>query len=729
MQLTEAIEQLDQKTFPFNRYKPIEKLGHGESGRAFLCFDQFMEQDVVVKTMGSVELDKLIEFQRDATLLCRLNHRGLAQVLDFGCTALGTVYIVSEYHPGINLHRHISDGQPLPLDLALKTFTVIADVLAQMHVHGVLHRDLKTSNILVRNLDAGDSAIFLLDAGTGRVKLATMQPNIFEGREVPGDPNYMSPEYAARLHYDSRSEIFALGCTLFEALTGRTPFVGAESLGQLARRNAPSLTQVSKGISYPYRMETFIAKCLARSPESRFQSMPEVSQALKELVKLQLSVEQVVDNFETADLEVRGSHAHRHSSPILTTAPVQESNSDNFYQEEHPVRLVNTDWMESSSDLSDEMTEGTETETETANNKKRSSRRSRHAKSPSLDSGSIAAPDVESLAYFAASNIAFAKPEPKRKTKTSANTSTTVASPVVADKNDSAPGLANSIKRIYNRMISYHLNSEYSAVSIVVCALVLLCAGVSISYISYLTAPSVEIKGTVVGYRQAAGLENGMLELAAVDDSGIVLSTTKMLIESPEQNLPKYGESDAVPINTFASDLSNQRVWEEETLNLDGLSLPSKPITSDIVIGQRWDVVCRKQWDGKLIVEKLKAGIVPYSQENFEQIHLVISKMVKSIANSQPASEADPAWAADDFVWGIELSPNQTEVPTPTLFPASNLKLKEYNSNECVMMMKPPSWMTNSKYLKITLGRFLANWRVMEIEECSQAEWNHEHSE
>src|SRR6185369_14741890 len=132
------IEKLDPKTFPLHRYKPIEKLGHGESGRAFLCFDQFMEQDVVVKTMGEVELHKLIEFQRDATLLCRLNHKGLAQVLDFGCTASGSAYIVSEYNLGVSLNQYMSAAGPLPIDLALKTFIVITDALAQMHVHGIL---------------------------------------------------------------------------------------------------------------------------------------------------------------------------------------------------------------------------------------------------------------------------------------------------------------------------------------------------------------------------------------------------------------------------------------------------------------------------------------------------------------------------------------------------------------------------------------------------------------
>lgn len=248
------------------------------------------------------------------------------------------------------------------------------------------------------------------------------------------------------------------------------------------------------------------------------------------------------------------------------------------------------------------------------------------------------------------------------------------------------------------------------------------------SYFSYLTAPSVDVEGMVISYQPANGLEDGVLELASVDKLGQQDIHT-VYIESTEQNLPDENSGSAVvpTISTFETDLSNQRIWDEETLNLDGLSLPStnKPLKSDIVIGQNWGLECRKQWDGKLIVEKLKNGSIPYSQDNYEQIHLTISKMVRSIASSKPESSADPSWAADDFVWELELSPSPSKIPEPELFPASRLKLKKYNPNECVMMMKPPPWMTNSRYLSITLGHFGNNWRVESIEDCTAAEWNH----
>ncbi len=724
MQLKEPIEALDPKTFPLHRYKPIEKLGHGESGRAFLCFDEFMEQDVVVKTMGEVELDKLIEFQRDATVLCRLRHKGLAQVLDFGCTASGSAYIVSEYYPGVSLSQYISASGPLPIDLALKTFVVISDALSQMHVHGILHRDIKTSNILVRNLDSNDCAIYLVDAGTGRVKLATMQPTIYDGRAIPGDPNYMSPEYASRLQYDSRSEIFSLGCTIFEALTGRTPFTGEESIGQLTRRSAPSLTQVSEGFSFPIRLEGFVAKCLSRSAETRYQSMPEVFQALKELVKLRLSIEPIDESIKTIRPGDTSARDRRGSNPQLKTAPAAngERNPDKFYEEENPVRLVNPEWMESSADESPELIGEEE--------KKPSNRRSRK---PTLDSSSIAAPD-ESLAYFASSNIAFAKPEPKSRKRSlvAATTSASTASPaspaVAEPEEDFGPGFANAMRKLYKRMVNHHLSSEFSMVALAFWFLFISCSIPFFSYMSYLTAPSVDVRGTVFSYQPASAKSEGRIELADFDSLGTPTTPITVYIESPEQNLPveEMVESSS-PTSTFETDLSNEKIFDDETLDLSGgVKLPpaaSKPLTSDIVIGQRWDMSCRKQWDGKLIVEKLKSGVIPIGQENLEEIHRVISKMVSSIASSKPESGADPSWATEDFTWEMELTPAPT--PEPVIYPASKLKLKTFNLDQCVMMMEAPPWMTDSKYLTITLGHFGNDWRIESIEQCSPNEWNH----
>lgn len=729
MQLKETIEKLDPKAFPLHRYKPIELLGHGESGRAFLCFDEFMEQDVVVKTMAEIELDKLIEFQREATVLCRLNHKNLAQVLDFGCTGGGVAYIVSEYYPGVSLFQHISEIGRLPVDLALKTFISVADALSQMHVHGLLHRDVKTSNILVRNLEAADSAIYLIDAGIGRVKLATMQPTILDNREVPGNPFYMAPEQASRLHYDSRSEIFSLGCTMFEVLTGRTPFTGPNALSDLTGRSALSLTQVCDDLTFPVRLEAFVGKCLSRTPETRYQTMPEVLQALRELAKLRLSAEPFDESANT----IRSGDPSSRVRPASSRAQknLAESNRDpfTFHEEEHPVRLVNTEWMESSGDLSSEI----DVEENESSGKKSSKRT---AKKTTLDSSSIAAPD-ESLAYFASSNIAFAKVEPKPKPKkrlsaagsTASISSASVASPVVAaPEPEVGPGFANAMRKVYRRMVSYHLSSEFSLVALAFWVVFSTCCLLFMSYTSYLTAPSVDVEGMVLSYQPAEGMNDGVIELASVDNLGVQRAPITVYIESPEQNLPDEDfAGSSAPTSTFQSDLSNQKIWNDETIDLNGASLPStvKPIKSDIFIGQRWEVECRKQWDGKLIVEKLKNGSIPVSQDNFEQIHLIISKMVRSIAASKPESAPDPAWAIEDFILEMELNPSPSKTPEPALYPASKLKLKKYNPNECVMMMEPPEWMTNSKYLSITLGRFGDDWRVESIEDCSPEQWNH----
>ncbi|MDZ4833162.1 MAG: serine/threonine-protein kinase [Candidatus Melainabacteria bacterium] len=738
MQLTtDPIEKLDARTFPLHRYKPVEKLGHGQSGRAMLCFDEFMEQDVVVKTMGTVELDELIEFQREATLLCRINHKGLAQVLDFGCTASGIAYIVSEYHPGVNLRQHIDAGEPLPLDLTLKTFLVITEALAQMHVHGILHRDIKTSNILVRNLDATDGSIHLLDAGTGRIKIANMQPNIFEGREIPGDPKYMCPEQASRLHYDTRSEIFALGCTIFESLTGRTPFVGPESISQLMRRSAPTLTQASETTSFPHKIEAFVAKCLSRSPETRYQSMPEVLQALKELVKLRLATEQVLNPINV-DADGVPISSTRLVQADIQSGQNQESKTahDNYYVEESPVRLVNTDFLNSSdpaaaeaaarSDLSPKKIFG---EITTAN----PNRTAGAQKKPALDSSSIAAPD-ETFAYFASPPASLSL-EPARNKKSAVstpakptNSSGKSASPVVADaESEFGPGFANTLKKFRSRISKYHSTTKLNPVPAAICLIMLICGAISFSYYAYLTAPIVQVAGTVVGYQPADDYYEGLIEFAEVDKLGTMSTTTRVTIESPEQNLPGKNSVGpfAAPMDAFQTEFANEQIWDEEKLNLGELSLtpPIKPVKSDIVLGQRWDLLCRKQWDGKLIVEKLQSGRIPFGQEQLESIHDVISQMVRAVASTPADSEAGLAWATDNFIWEVELRPNMTKAAVPDLFPIDQMKLKSFDANECVMMLKAPTWMTNTKYLTVTLVRS-DNWKIQSIVECSEGVWN-----
>ncbi len=700
---TDPIETLDQKTFPLNRYKPIEKLGHGECGRAFLCFDQFIEQDVVVKTMGAVELDQLIDFQRDATILCRLSNRGLAQVLDFGCTTSGATYIVSEYHPGINLSSHIKEGELLPIDLAIKTFAVIAEALTAMHEQGVLHRDVKTSNILVRNLDTTDCAIYLLDAGTGRIKNATMQPNILDGRSIPGDPLYMSPEFAQRLNYDARSEIFALGCAMFETLTGRTPFDGAKALDNLSRSSAPSLNQLAKGVSFPYKLESFIGKCLSRSPETRYQTMLEVSQSLRTLAKLQLKVEPLLDFAEYSPTEVDSPSAqsqkkNNRSGKNGQTVVVDRNDQD------PAIRLVNTDGIEFS-DSNNPANVTLFAEEESSNGVSVSLARKAVKKAATNQS------------VFQTTNPA---------------TITGTPPAVASDGASFRQNRQDLFKQILQSSIVWLKTSPYRPLVGALAIMLAAATMISYSYYTYLSAPSIDIEGTVLGYQPATGATPGWLEIEHLDRLGTA-TTDKIIIETDEQNLP---QREAVPMlmNDSDSDLANQEIFANGEINLDHLklSVPTKELKSDLMLGQKWELECRKQWDGSLVVEKLVSGAVPYGQEQLEDIHLVLSKMVYSLAH-QPVGaelEADSSWSVDSFESDVPLEAKPPGLPPePQVFPAADLKLRKLSSIDCVMMMKAPAWMSPStKYLNIrlvnTTNSSKANWRVDLIEPCTEGDWN-----
>lgn len=274
--------------FPIDRYQPKVKLGAGASGTVYLSRDRLLGKRVAVKLLHELTAAQLIAFQEEARTTSRLHHPNIIQVLDFGPTNSGVPYMVLEYMDRAeSLEQFINANGPINLELAVTIFQKVCSALEHAHEHHVFHRDLKPSNILLADTASGALDVKLIDFGVAKAKYENQEPTIVQGRTIVGTPAYMPPELVNGAVYNADSETYTLGCVLFEALTGRPPFIGAsalETLSMHARHPAPTLSEAS-GRTFPEALEQVVARCLAKHPGARYATLSELQDELERIVE------------------------------------------------------------------------------------------------------------------------------------------------------------------------------------------------------------------------------------------------------------------------------------------------------------------------------------------------------------------------------------------------------------------------------------------------------------
>ncbi|MBX9671060.1 MAG: protein kinase [Candidatus Obscuribacterales bacterium] len=299
--------EIDFTKFPVERFTPIAELGKGGFGTVYCCRDKLLDKQVAVKCLNAAEPRQLIAFQNEARAASKLNHRNIVKILDLGATASGTPYIAMELINGISLDRRIEQGELLSTDETVDLFRDVCTALAHAHTSGVLHRDIKPSNLLISNHKP--LTVSIIDFG-----VAVLQGKD-QGKTISGTPEYMPPDQARGEEYDRRSEVYELGCTLFEALTGSRPFNGdtpLELLRQHAEQQPPMLVEMRPGVNFPEGLEEIVAKCLAKKKSARFQNMTEVAGALSDLMQRQPQIEE--------ELPRKHVEAARKGGYLVTTA-------------------------------------------------------------------------------------------------------------------------------------------------------------------------------------------------------------------------------------------------------------------------------------------------------------------------------------------------------------------------------------------------------------------------
>jgi|GEM_PF-674829 Serine/threonine protein kinase len=284
------------EAFPIERYKPLAALGTGGAGNVFLAVDGLLKKRVAVKVLRNVVPTQVIAFQEEAKAISRLKHEHIVEIHDFALTPSGAPYMVLDFVDGTSLGDIIALNNPLEIAECLDLFKQICDALSYSHRNGIFHRDIKPSNILIDVRNDGTFSGRIIDFGLAKIMHDKSQQ--VEGVTLAGTPLYMSPDQALGRPFDARSEIYSLGCVMFESLTGRPPFQGEGSLETLsmhAEMMPPRLDDAfgetySRGDdhskpepAFPSSLQKLVDKCLSKDPNARFQSMDQLLSALDKI--------------------------------------------------------------------------------------------------------------------------------------------------------------------------------------------------------------------------------------------------------------------------------------------------------------------------------------------------------------------------------------------------------------------------------------------------------------
>src|SRR2546428_811367 len=245
----------------------------------YLTRDLKHDRRVAVKVLHS-ELAATVgpeRFQREIKLAARLQHPHILTVLDSG-EAAGQLWYTMPFVEGESLRERLTRERQLPLDDALQITREVADALGYAHGQGIIHRDIKPENVL---LSRGHALV--ADFGVARALQSAAGDRLTETGIAVGTPAYMSPEQAtAERELDARSDIYSLGCVLYEMLAGEPPYTGPSAQAVLAKRFSEPIPHIrTLRESVPEAIEQAVSKALAKSPVDRYSSAAEFAEALR----------------------------------------------------------------------------------------------------------------------------------------------------------------------------------------------------------------------------------------------------------------------------------------------------------------------------------------------------------------------------------------------------------------------------------------------------------------
>jgi DNA-binding NarL/FixJ family response regulator/tRNA A-37 threonylcarbamoyl transferase component Bud32 len=289
--VSESIRELLHKpqsgqTMLGDRYAIEGVLGRGGMGIVYKGRHVFMDREVAIKMLHPefAEDEQVVKrFQTEAQTLSHISHPNLVPVFDFGLSPHREPFMVMDFHSGLSLEQYLMEKSVLSLELGKKIFLQVLDAFQAIHKVGIIHRDIKPSNIIVSIVEP--VTVKLVDFGIAKNMLgAKDNVKLTMTGEVVGTPRYMSPEQCTGKDLDPRSDIYSLGCVMYEAFSGVPTFDG-DSFYDMVRQHLhtePSrLPFIQPNVNVPPELVEVIFTALKKDPSERFQTAQIMKAALE----------------------------------------------------------------------------------------------------------------------------------------------------------------------------------------------------------------------------------------------------------------------------------------------------------------------------------------------------------------------------------------------------------------------------------------------------------------
>lgn len=275
---TTAIDAVDSEIEQLNsQYEISGLIGRGGMGSVFKAKDKSSGNHVAIKVLHQRFADDtsaLRRFELEIEAAGMLSHSNLVSVLGAGRLASGAPYLVMDYAAGTTLSSLLEMQGSLREESVFEIFEQVGEGLRYLHDQGIIHRDLKPANIIVSDTDSGAVSVKIVDYGIAKLQSSSAREavNITQTGDVFGSPEYMSPEQCLGLEQDHRSDLYSLGCVMFECLAGHPPFRGDNPV-QVISRHLSDESPDFRGKRIRQGPEQLIRGCLAKSPEARYQTV------------------------------------------------------------------------------------------------------------------------------------------------------------------------------------------------------------------------------------------------------------------------------------------------------------------------------------------------------------------------------------------------------------------------------------------------------------------------
>ena len=259
------------------RYRIEKLIGKGGMGEIYKAYDPRLNRYVALKFLWHENPENIKRFMREAQTQAKVKHENICKVYEVG-EVEGRSYIAMQYIDGTPLNQKALE---MTIEQKLNVIKIAAEAVHEAHRMGLIHRDLKPSNIMIEEQKDGELKPYILDFGVARELEA---PNMTTTGMVMGTPHYMAPEQARGDYHklDRRTDIYALGVTLYEILSGAFPFPGETSVDiimKIVSEDPPRLNQIEPTV--PRDLNTIVMKCLEKEPHRRYDSARALSDDLR----------------------------------------------------------------------------------------------------------------------------------------------------------------------------------------------------------------------------------------------------------------------------------------------------------------------------------------------------------------------------------------------------------------------------------------------------------------